>query len=204
MRPRPLRLSRARRHRRRAERYGRPARGPGPGQPGHGVAPGPRITEPLLRDGGELRPVSWERALAEAAAGLARAGERTGAIVGGQASNEEGFLLTRLLREGLRSPHVDSRRAGTLPLELHRALADPALQAKVSDLEFAHAVLLLDADPLEDMPILDLRLRKGARRHGMRLFGASAAEFGWTARRVDELAGLKEAGARSWCCGASA
>src|SRR5580700_10536093 len=93
-----------------------------------------RITEPLLRDGGELRPVSWERALQEAAAGLARAGERTGAIVGGQASNEEGLLLGRLFREGLGSPHLDSRRAGTLPLELHRALADPALQARVSDL----------------------------------------------------------------------
>ena len=126
-----------------------------------------RITEPLIRDGGELRPVSWERALEEAAAGLARAGERTGAIAGGQTTNEEGLLLARLLREGLGSPHLDSRRAGTLPLELHRALADPALQAKVSDLEFAHAVLVLDADPIEDMPILDLRLRKGVRRHGM-------------------------------------
>ena len=132
-----------------------------------------RITEPLIRDGGELRPVSWERALQEAAAGLSRAGSRTGAIAGGQTSNEEGFLLSRLLREGLRSPHLDSRGAGTLPLELHRALSDPALQAKVSDLEFAHSVLVLDADPIEDMPILDLRLRKGVRRHGMKLAVAS-------------------------------
>ncbi|HEY3866223.1 MAG TPA: molybdopterin-dependent oxidoreductase [Solirubrobacteraceae bacterium] len=153
-----------------------------------------RITEPLLRDGGQLRPVSWERALEEAAAGLARAGERTGAIAGGQTSNEEGFLLARLFREGLGSPHLDSRRAGTLPLELHRALADPALQAKVSDLEFAHAVLILDADPLEDMPILDLRLRKGARRHGMRLFQVSPAEL-LDGARAGELAGeSKEAG----------
>jgi NADH-quinone oxidoreductase subunit G len=73
-----------------------------------------RVTEPLLRDGGELRPVSWERALEEAAAGLARAGARTGALVGGEATNEEGYLLARLLREGLDSPHVDSRRAGML------------------------------------------------------------------------------------------
>ncbi len=128
-----------------------------------------RITEPLLRDSGELRPVSWERALEEAALRLKRAGAHTGALAGGQATGEEGLLLGRLLREGLDSPHLDSRRAGTLPLELHHALADPALQAKVSDLEFAHAVLLLDTDPVRDMPILDLRLRKGVRRHGMRL-----------------------------------
>ena len=33
-----------------------------------------RVTEPLVRDGGELRPVSWERALEEAAAGPAPRG----------------------------------------------------------------------------------------------------------------------------------
>ena len=146
-----------------------------------------RITEPLIRDGGELRPVSWERALEEAAAGLRRAGERTGALVGGEATNEEGFLLARLMREGLGSPHLDSRRAGTLPLELTRALNDPRLQARVSDLEFAHAVLVLACDPIEDAPILDLRLRKGIRRHGMRLVQASAADLG-SGERIGELA----------------
>jgi NADH-quinone oxidoreductase subunit G len=124
-----------------------------------------RVTEPLLRDGGELRPVSWERALAEAAAGLARAGEQSAAIVGGQVTNEEGLLLSRLMRDGLGSPHVDSRRASTLPLELYRALDDPRVQA----------MLVLAADPVNDAPILDLRLRKGVRRHGLKLAVASPA-----------------------------
>ncbi len=135
-----------------------------------------RITEPLLRDGGVLRPVPWERALEEAAAGLRRAGEHAAAITGGQATNEEGYLLARVMREGLRSPHLDSRRGGALPLELHRALADPTLQAEVSDLEFADAVLVLAADPVNDAPILDLRLRKGIRRHGLALAQAMPAE----------------------------
>jgi NADH-quinone oxidoreductase subunit G len=128
-----------------------------------------RITQPLVRDGGQLRPVSWERALEEAAAGLARAGANTGAIAGGGTSNEEGLLLGRLLREGLGSPHLDSRRAGTLALDLHRALGAPALQARTSDLEFAHTVLVLDTEPVNDAPIFDLRLRKGVRRHGLKL-----------------------------------
>ncbi|MGP8241808.1 MAG: NADH-quinone oxidoreductase subunit NuoG [Solirubrobacteraceae bacterium] len=132
-----------------------------------------RITEPHVRDGGRLRPVSWERALQEAATGLARAGAHTGAIAAGASTNEEGLLLTRLLRDGLGSPHVDSRRAGTLPLDLHRALGEPKLQAKVSDLEFAHAVLVLDTEPVNDAPILDLRLRKGVRRQRMKLAVAS-------------------------------
>jgi NADH-quinone oxidoreductase subunit G len=135
-----------------------------------------RITEPMLRDGGQLRPVTWERALSEAAAGLARAGAGSGAIVGGQATGEEGLLLSRLMREALGSPHLDSRRAGTLELGLQRALGAPELQARTTDLEFAHAVLVLDVDPVNDAPILDLRLRKGLRRHGLKLAVASPAE----------------------------
>jgi NADH-quinone oxidoreductase subunit G len=146
-----------------------------------------RIVEPLLRDGGQLRPVSWERALEEAATRLSRAGARVGALAGGGASNEEGLALGRLMREVLHSPHLDSRPAGRLQLEFHRALAEPALQAKVPDLEFAHAVLVLDCDPIADAPILDLRLRKGVRRHGVKLVRASREQLLDEARRGDLL-----------------
>jgi NADH-quinone oxidoreductase subunit G len=133
-----------------------------------------RITQPLLRDGGELRPVSWERALEEAALALGRAKGRVGAIVGGETTNEEAFLLQRLLREGLESADVDSRVGGALPLDLHRALGAPGAQAMVSDLEFAHAVLVLDCEPVDDMPIVDLRIRKGVRRHRVKLAVATS------------------------------
>jgi NADH-quinone oxidoreductase subunit G len=133
-----------------------------------------RVTEPLMRDGGELRPVSWERALDEAARSLARAGARTGALIGGQTTSEEGLLLSRIMREALGSPDLDSRGGGRLDVGLARALAAPALQATVADLEFAHAVLVLDCEPVDDAPILDLRLRKGIRRHGVALAVASS------------------------------
>jgi NADH-quinone oxidoreductase subunit G len=133
-----------------------------------------RITAPMIRDGGELRPVSWERALDEAAAALARAKGSVGAIVGGESTNEEAFLLQRLLREGLDSPDIDSRTGGALPLPLHRALSAPGVQATVADLEFAHAVLVLDCEPVDDMPIVDLRIRKGVRRHRVQLAVASS------------------------------
>ncbi|MEA2396242.1 MAG: NADH-quinone oxidoreductase subunit [Solirubrobacteraceae bacterium] len=133
-----------------------------------------RVTEPMIRDGGELRPVSWERALEEAALALGKAKGRIGAIAGGETTNEEGFLLQRLLREGLDSGDLDSRAGGTLPLELHRALAAPAAQATVPDLEFAHAVLVLDCEPVDDMPIVDLRIRKGVRRRGVKLAVATS------------------------------
>jgi NADH-quinone oxidoreductase subunit G len=153
-----------------------------------------RVTEPMIRDGGELRPVSWERALEEAASHLSRAGARVGALAGGGATNEEGLLLSRLLRETLGSPHLDSRVAGSLPLDLHRALAEPRLQAKVPDLEFAHAVLVLDCEPIADAPILDLRLRKGVRRHGMKLVRAGREQLLDEAQRDQLLEQLRAAG----------
>ena len=87
-----------------------------------------RITRPLVRDGGELREVSWERAL-EAAAVIAKHKGRIGALVGGQVTNEEGFLLQRLLREGLASSDIDSRATPAVSTSLARALAAPNLQA---------------------------------------------------------------------------
>ncbi len=133
-----------------------------------------RVTHPLLRVDGELVPVSWDRALDEAAAGLRSAGADTGAIAGGESTNEEGFLLAHLMRGGLSSSHLDSRTGGTLSRDLHAALHAPQRQACVEDLEFAHALLVLDCEPVDDAPVLDLRIRKGIRRNAVKLAVATS------------------------------
>jgi NADH-quinone oxidoreductase subunit G len=133
-----------------------------------------RVTHPLVRVNGELVPVGWERALDEAAAALGAAGSATGAIAGGETTNEEGFLLAHLVRAALGSPHLDSRSGGSLPRDIHVALHAPALQATVPDLEFAHAVLVLDCEPVDDAPVLDLRIRKGVRRNRVELAVATS------------------------------
>ena len=133
-----------------------------------------RITAPLVRDGGYLRPVSWERALSDAAAALKRSGERTLALVGGGTTNEEGFLVQHLLREGLGSPHVDSGAGGRRSGAHARALARPDLAARVSDIDHAGAILVLDTELVDEAPILDLRVRKAVRRNHARLVVASA------------------------------
>jgi NADH-quinone oxidoreductase subunit G len=131
-----------------------------------------RLTQPLLRDGGALRPVSWERALEEAQRALARARGRVGALAGAGASSEEGLALAALMRDALASEHVDTL-ASIDPRKLHR-LAAPQWQARVSDLEHAHTVLVVGTEPVDDIPILDLRIRKGVRREGVKLLIASA------------------------------
>jgi NADH-quinone oxidoreductase subunit G len=133
-----------------------------------------RVTHPMVRDGGELRPVSWERALEEAAGILRRAGERTGAVVGNGATSEEGFLVQGLVRDTLGSADIDSRTHDASDRDAVVALNDPALQATVPDLEFAHTVLVLGTEPVDEMPIVDLRIRKGVRRNRVNLAVATS------------------------------
>jgi NADH-quinone oxidoreductase subunit G len=133
-----------------------------------------RIVQPLVREGTELMPASWDKAIAAAGSALGKAGAKVAALAGGETSNEEAFLLAQLVREHLGSPNLSARPAGELPAATARALADPALQATVPDLEFAHAVLLVDCDPIDDAPVWDLRIRKGVRRRGTKLAVASA------------------------------
>ncbi|MDQ8046332.1 MAG: NADH-quinone oxidoreductase subunit NuoG, partial [Patulibacter sp.] len=129
-----------------------------------------RLLQPLVRSvDGVLEPASWDDALERASVLLRQAGDTAVGLAGGSTLNEDGYLLQRLLRESLGSPHLESRTAPGPSREVLAALHAPALQATVPDLEFAHHVLLIDAEPVEQAPILDLRLRKGARRLGTKL-----------------------------------
>ncbi|HEX6116451.1 MAG TPA: NADH-quinone oxidoreductase subunit NuoG [Solirubrobacterales bacterium] len=132
-----------------------------------------RITQPMIGSGGVLSPASWTEALEAAAKGLRASGPATAALVGGQASNEEGYLAQRIVRGALGSPHVDSRRGRAVPAATLAALADPKLSVAISALDSADTAVVIGCDPLHEMPILDLRLRKAVRRSGLRLSIAS-------------------------------
>ena len=71
----------------------------------------PRLTQPLVRDHGELRPASWEEALDRAAAGFRRAldaGKQTGLFSCSKTTNELNFATQKFSRVVLRSNNVDS------------------------------------------------------------------------------------------------
>src|SRR6188472_652959 len=58
-----------------------------------------RIITPMVREGVELMPASWEKALAAASSALKKAGSRAAALAAGPTTNEEAFLLQSLLRD---------------------------------------------------------------------------------------------------------
>jgi NADH-quinone oxidoreductase subunit G len=126
-----------------------------------------RIIEPRLAG----NRAGWEQALESAAAKLGSGRGRIAAIAGGQASNEEAYLLQRIVREALGSPHVTA--IDELPAGPVAALSSAELGAPIAAIDTVESVLLIGADPLNSMPILDLRLRKAVRHNELRLVIAS-------------------------------
>ncbi len=138
------------------------------------IASPDRITAPIVREGGNARAASWDEALAKAAEGLSAQRGRVAALVGGQTSNEEGWLAQRIVRGALASPHVDSRSQGKLDRSQLRELAAPELAARVADLDTADAILVIGDEPLHAAPILDLRIRRAVRLSGATLVCATS------------------------------
>jgi predicted molibdopterin-dependent oxidoreductase YjgC len=73
----------------------------------------PRLTQPLVRDNGSLRPATWDEAL-DRAAGLLRAsverhGPRTfGVFSCSKATNEVNFMAQKFARLAIGSNNIDS------------------------------------------------------------------------------------------------
>ena len=72
-----------------------------------------RLTEPMVRDGGTLRPASWDEALDRAAEGFrrvreARGGEAIGLFSCSKATNEVNYLAQKFARVALGTNNIDS------------------------------------------------------------------------------------------------
>jgi formate dehydrogenase major subunit len=68
-----------------------------------------RLTEPLVRDAGRLRPASWDEALDRAATGFARyRGNAFGMFSCSKATNEMNYTAQKFTRVVMGSNNVDS------------------------------------------------------------------------------------------------
>ncbi|WP_277454334.1 NADH-quinone oxidoreductase subunit G [Janibacter sp. DB-40] len=136
---------------------------------------GDRLEFPMVRDeGGELRVVSWQEALAAAADGL-RAARGHGVLTGGRVSIEDAHAYATLAREVLGTDNIDMRARPHSAEERdvllrHVAGATPQTGGVTyRQLEQAGSVLLVGFEPEEESPIVFLRLRKAYRKHGLKV-----------------------------------
>jgi predicted molibdopterin-dependent oxidoreductase YjgC len=79
----------------------------------HRYDPLQRITQPLVRENGELRPASWDEALSRAAAGFAAARDTHGPNSVGvfscsKSTNEMNFVAQKFARVAIGTNNIDS------------------------------------------------------------------------------------------------
>ena len=68
-----------------------------------------RITQPMVKDGGSLRPASWDEALERAAKGFsAHKGTEFGLFSCSKATNEMNFMSQKFARVVMGSNNIDS------------------------------------------------------------------------------------------------
>jgi len=72
-----------------------------------------RLTEPMVREGGRLRPASWDEALDRAAEGFRRVrAEKGPGAIGlfscSKATNEVNYVAQKFARSVLGTNHIDS------------------------------------------------------------------------------------------------
>jgi NADH-quinone oxidoreductase subunit G len=134
-----------------------------------------------VRQDGKTRDVSVSEAIASAARSLRQVRERSGpasiAVLGSaQNTNEELWLLQRLARSVLHTPHIDHQ------LEAFPDIAPDEHALGIAEIEDCAAVIVLGDEPEAEAPVLTLRLHKAATKRGV------------VVRRVEHDAGLHTIG----------
>jgi len=145
-----------------------------------------RVTQPLVRKDGELKPASWDEALNLVSQRLRETVQENGPhSVGGVGSasltNEAAYLFQKLVRIVLGTNNVDY--LGRLPDGAHPL-------PSTTEVQEADVILLFGADPLEEAPIVELLIRRAVNLKGTQVIVADPrrvhlARYGgpWLAHR---------------------
>ncbi|HEX6638573.1 MAG TPA: NADH-quinone oxidoreductase subunit NuoG, partial [Steroidobacteraceae bacterium] len=135
-----------------------------------------RIGEPMVREGGEWKRVTWEQALETAAKGLKAAGQDLATLASSSSTIEELYLLARITR-GLGSGNIDHRLRQT---DFRDQDADPAAPSlgglAIADIDDLEGLLVVGSNLRREVPVLAHRVRKAARK-GAKIAFLNPARF---------------------------
>ncbi len=139
-----------------------------------------RLTTPMLKQGGEWRPVDWTTALQYVANGLAQikadhGAASIGALGSTHSTVEELHLLAKLMR-GLGSDNIDHRLR-----QSDFSVSGPGVRwlgTSIASLSSLQRVLVVGSFLRKDHPLFAQRLRQAARR-GARIHSLHAVHDDW-------------------------
>ncbi|TWO68634.1 NADH-quinone oxidoreductase subunit G [Caenimonas sedimenti] len=138
-----------------------------------------RLTTPMLKQGGEWKPVDWQTALEYVANGLKQikadhGAKSIGALVSPHSTVEELFLAGKLVR-GLGSENIDYRLRNA---EFTASEGVRYLGTSVASLSHLQRALVIGSNLRKDHPLFALRLR-AANRKGCQISVIHDADNDW-------------------------
>jgi NADH-quinone oxidoreductase subunit G len=138
-----------------------------------------RLLEPQVREGGTRREVSWPDALDRAADAIETARELHGpgsiAVLGGaRGTNEDAYVWSVLAKGVIGTDNVDAQIGDGLPADFVLGME----RAEIADLDGASAIVLLDHDVRDEVPVLFLRLRRAMLELGVPLVDLAPVAHG--------------------------
>jgi formate dehydrogenase (NADP+) alpha subunit len=141
-----------------------------------------RLQTPMIREDGELKPVSWQKALAFVSERIKRiVGESGPESMAGLGSprltNEDAYAFQKLFRAVIGTNNIDSEaRFGFLRVQRALELTCGARGATgaLEDLLETGAVLVIGVDPLEETPALGWQVKAAARRYDSNVIVANS------------------------------
>jgi NADH-quinone oxidoreductase subunit G len=139
-----------------------------------------RITQPLVRQNGELKPVSWEVALDHVGKKFrelrdTRGGGSIGVIGGNRLTNEEAYLLQKFARTVLNTNNIDHHRTADYVAFAQALAGKKDRTASLRDTLTAPAIMILGGDPTIQAPATAWNIRTNVRNNRARLYIANAA-----------------------------
>ena len=136
-----------------------------------------RLSTPLIRaDGGDLRPASWDEAIALIVSELTRIRARDGAdaiagLASSRATNEDCYVMQRMMRAAIGTHNIDNcSRVCHSPTSwaLRKSLGLSGATGSFDDIEAADAAILIGANPTEAHPVAGARIKQ-ATLNGLKL-----------------------------------
>jgi formate dehydrogenase alpha subunit len=131
-----------------------------------------RLTTPLMRRDGELRPATWDEALDYVAHRLAEFRGAFGSFASAKATNEDAFVQQKFVRLVMATNNIDhcTRLCHSPSVEaMLEQLGSGATSNSYADYEDASCLVLVGCDPGSNHPVIASRMRRAMDDRGTRL-----------------------------------
>jgi len=131
-----------------------------------------RLRVPLLRRGNDWEEISWDAALDRVAQEFTRIKDAHGpdalaTISSSRGTNEENYLFGKFMRCVIGTNHIDNCARvchSATVTGMMETLGASAATNSIEDLELAHLIMVVGANPTESHPVVGVRVKQAHRR----------------------------------------